>query len=631
LAKLFLSYDRDNLAKAKALADALEGAGHEVWWDLHIKGGAEYTEEIEQALDSADHVIVLWTAASVKSAWVRDEAAAGRDSGRLVPVLLEPVNPPMGFRQFQTIDLGGWSPRRGSDGLDILLAALGSPAGRATSAKPATSPAARLNGRALAFGGAALALLIALGGWWWWSARHSAPGGVQAVAITAADPSSKLLTRDILTRLGALQSARATSLRLVGDGPGAATSDLVLQVGANPDHTGNLTLLDGKDRSLLWSNDFPASSEAGGDLKQRMSIAAGQIVGCAIDSKDNSGPKLDQQTLKLFLNGCAQLAQVGWDKRDVVASLRQVVERAPRFRGGWASLLRGDIDLHSFLFAEEGQKELEALMRKDIASARDIDPDMPEIKLAEGELLPPSDYFDRMKKADEAYALASDNPAVLNARSHWLLDVGRMDDSVSDARRAVALNPLSPDVQGNLVAALLYAGQIQAARGELARAKSLWPGAQTIEQVEYSFELRAGDFEKAVTMPSSNPGPGFGPYSAFRRHPDAATIAGLVAFIRKSPINEELEPGVLQALGEAKQADEFYRLSDERPVGVKIQMASAVLFRPWMKSIRSDPRFMAYAKRLGLVDYWQKSGHWPDFCSEADLPYDCKAEAAKRA
>jgi hypothetical protein len=27
-----------------------------------------------------------------------------------------------------------------------------------------------------------------------------------------------------------------------------------------------------------------------------------------------------------------------------------------------------------------------------------------------------------------------------------------------------------------------------------------------------------------------------------------------------------------------------------------------------MESIRRDPRFMALAKRLGLVDYWQKSG-----------------------
>lgn len=46
-----------------------------------------------------------------------------------------------------------------------------------------------------------------------------------------------------------------------------------------------------------------------------------------------------------------------------------------------------------------------------------------------------------------------------------------------------------------------------------------------------------------------------------------------------------------------------------------------------MKAFRQDPRFMPLAQRLGLVDYWRQSGRWPDFCSEQDLPYDCRAAA----
>src|SRR5262249_21493317 len=56
-----------------------------------------------------------------------------------------------------------------------------------------------------------------------------------------------------------------------------------------------------------------------------------------------------------------------------------------------------------------------------------------------------------------------------------------------------------------------------------------------------------------------------------------------------------------------------------------------VLFKPGTASMRRDRRFMALAARIGLVDYWRASGHWPDFCSEPGLPYDCKAEAAKYA
>ena len=81
MASVFLSYDRDDAAKARAIADALEQAGLTVWWDFHIKGGAEFNKEIERALAEADAVVVLWSEEAIQSAWVRDEAAAGRDRG----------------------------------------------------------------------------------------------------------------------------------------------------------------------------------------------------------------------------------------------------------------------------------------------------------------------------------------------------------------------------------------------------------------------------------------------------------------------------------------------------------------------------------------------------------------------
>ncbi len=56
-----------------------------------------------------------------------------------------------------------------------------------------------------------------------------------------------------------------------------------------------------------------------------------------------------------------------------------------------------------------------------------------------------------------------------------------------------------------------------------------------------------------------------------------------------------------------------------------------IFFFPPTAAMRRDPRFMPLAARLGLVDYWRAASKWPDFCSEPDLPYDCKVEAAKVA
>ena len=43
----------------------------------------------------------------------------------------------------------------------------------------------------------------------------------------------------------------------------------------------------------------------------------------------------------------------------------------------------------------------------------------------------------------------------------------------------------------------------------------------------------------------------------------------------------------------------------------------------------AEAQSLAYAQRVGLLQFWQSSGKWPDFCFDPDLPYDCKKEAAK--
>ena len=109
MASVFLSYSREDAGRVGPLAAALEHEGHKVWWDRHISAGQQFADEIEQALSTANVVVVCWTAKSVRSSWVRDEASVGRDSGRLVPVRLDSSEPPLGFRQYQTIDLSSWS------------------------------------------------------------------------------------------------------------------------------------------------------------------------------------------------------------------------------------------------------------------------------------------------------------------------------------------------------------------------------------------------------------------------------------------------------------------------------------------------------------------------------------------
>ena len=95
-------------------------------------------------MKNAEAVVVLWSEASVGSAWVKDEAGEGRDSGRLVPVSIGSAKPPLGFRQFQTIDLGAWDGHGQPQALDELLDGIGRTCGSdARQEKPSASESAK--------------------------------------------------------------------------------------------------------------------------------------------------------------------------------------------------------------------------------------------------------------------------------------------------------------------------------------------------------------------------------------------------------------------------------------------------------------------------------------------------------
>ena len=79
-----------------------------MWWDRDIDSGQSFHKVIQQALTAAPAVIVVWTNESVQSEWVLNEASDARTRDRLVPVLLDPVTPPLEFRHLQAADLSGW-------------------------------------------------------------------------------------------------------------------------------------------------------------------------------------------------------------------------------------------------------------------------------------------------------------------------------------------------------------------------------------------------------------------------------------------------------------------------------------------------------------------------------------------
>jgi TIR domain len=108
MSDIFISYASEDRPRARTIAHALEAEGWSVWWDRNIPAGKRFTQVIEEEIGKARCIVVLWSAISVTKDWVIEEALDGRERQVLVPVFVERVQPPRGFRLLQAADLSEW-------------------------------------------------------------------------------------------------------------------------------------------------------------------------------------------------------------------------------------------------------------------------------------------------------------------------------------------------------------------------------------------------------------------------------------------------------------------------------------------------------------------------------------------
>ena len=640
MAAIFLSYSRVDRRFAETLAQVLEGAGHSVWWDRRIDGGDEFSAKIEAELDRSDIVLVVWSKDSVNSRWVRDEAAVGGDRGMLVPVGIDGSFPPMGFRQFHTLDLTDWrAGKRDQRTAELLqsverrLKGKGKGKGSAVAAtalqpkRPFSWPSRR------PFWAIAAALVFASISVAYFLLNRGEKYSVPVVAVAAADnsSSSRSLADDLFVKLGNLQSMKADALQLVGEGSDT-DPDLrftVAQRTVDGQANANVALLTGDDGGLLWSRDFQQERRGEGDLRQQVAYSAALVLACASEALAPGHEKVENGPLKLYLAGCARLSDgFGADPGSLVDTFGKVTREAPDFEGGWAKLLI--VETYSWLESNE-DPVIGKSLKTHIAQARKLNPTMAEAYVAEAWMQELRQITRWMPLSEAAVNKNPFNAFALTEHANDMFQVGRLQQGVTYARRAVQVDPLAPWVRDALIIALANAGEIEAAKDALKDAERLWPGTSNVIEMRFYLMSSVGDAREALKLFRSGRvsrqgrSPATGSFLDARIDPTPAKVDRAIGEARA--VSKRWFGHYIETLAEFGRKEELINALSERDPG-KFP-GPAYVFRPKYASVRNDVRFMQILQGWGQFDYWRKSGNWPDFCFEPSLPYDCKAEAAK--
>jgi TolB-like protein/Tfp pilus assembly protein PilF len=472
-ATLFLSYSHVDDAKARRIASALEEAGYTVWWDALIEGGAVYAKSIGSALETADAVIVMWSASSVESDWVRDEAAQGRDRQRLIPISLDGTRPPLGFRQYQVIKFRSWRGRRDSPQFDALERAIATCSG--STPLPVRSRQRRISRRTMLIGGTAAAATFVAGGTFLAVDRGIFGGEADESSIAvlpfknlSGDTSQEYfadgLTEEIraaLIRLNELRVMAATSSERAGEDEDDLQSvakklGVGYLLGGSVRKSGDLfristELTDGKTGFSLWSttvdrriNDIFALQ---GEIAKM--VADALSIQIATDEPAPGGTK-NAEAYDHYLQGKSlyHLARDEESDRQALAHYDLAISADPDFAMAHAARSR----VLASIAAEYGKaNELKPLYAASTASARravELAPKLADAHLALGYVLFSGhlDVKGARPSYERAYQLGRGNADTVLLYALYCSRAGLPELAHAAIERALALDPINARV-----------------------------------------------------------------------------------------------------------------------------------------------------------------------------------------
>lgn len=662
----------------------MRALGYTTWHDVELPPHRPYAEVIQERLEQAKAVVVLWSQESVRSQWVRSEANHAREKNKLVQVSVDGTMPPIPFDQIHCAQFRGWRGNLNTPDWERVARSVGDLVGRTQEKvgdRPSSSSAGsysfasgppasiwRRPATQISVAVAALVILGAAGSAWLMRdslfKKANAPSSELKVAVLPFETLSpgqnvryfadslqdeitsvlsgyeiEPVSHDASAELrgpNARQAITQRNIRLILDGTVRNDGDTT--------HV-RVHLDDPEAQVTLWSREYEAEIKDASLLQTRVAYGMVAVLTCARQVLQPNGGLSDQSLVGRYLHACDVFAN--WDVHqqydpkgyaEWLETQRTLTVKAPNFAPAqYAYATFAGITAKSSVgeTATAMLREAETHLRLGLS----LDPKDPNAFAVRSLLVANTDWGERERLLRSAVAAAPSWPQGNLWLSALLAETGRMREAVTFAQRAAA---------GDMVYdwGLFYSGMVCLGDGpwdqaiqDIEHDRKLVPESLFAQDIHVFCLSGAGRWEEARKTLLSLPQPALetpfrGPalqtalVAADSRKPEDLKRAReeLLAEVKRAPMTFPAAIGWLSTLGFVDDAVALMHYWDPNPAGLQ---PNIWMFGPLTKNLRRDPRFMEVAARIKLVDYWRTSGHWPDYCAEPGLPYDCKTEAAK--
>jgi serine/threonine protein kinase/tetratricopeptide (TPR) repeat protein len=368
-------------------------------------------------------------------------------------------------------------------------------------------------------------------------------------------------------------------------------------------------LIDASNEGHLWADTYDKEMTQifaiQSDVAQRIAAALEARLSLAEKGRIEKKQTENTEAYQLYLKG-----RFYWNKRTVpdlqksIEYFDQAIEKDQYYALAFSGLANSYVVLPAFgLSAREYYQKAQQAATK----ALEFDSTLAEVHTVLGNIKENQyDWTNAESEYKRAIELNPSYPTAHQWYSGLLVTLGRFNDAITEAKRAAELDPLSLIINYNLCTTLLYMRQYEQAIDQCNKGIELDPNFPwsyyargMVTEVQGKLDEAIKDYQKARLFSHNDPSTlgdiGRSCARVGRKEDALKTLRELREYYKQGYSVSLHIANVYYGLGDKERTFEWLGRSIQDEAGLSVDSNN-----PLWDDIRSDPRFIALLKKIGL-------------------------------